>query len=158
MFVLFEKVIVVKHSKYELIFVVFGSFSAVSGAQNIPDAGSLMRQTEQLFRHDQMQRSGQQRATLPPVAVLTNETSIIAQRFKFNGNQRLNTEQLQKVAAPYVNRPLNRLGLQHLTDAVIEAYRQTGWIVQVYVPRQDLTGAELVLQIVESIPPSIPVQ
>ena len=41
--------------------------------------------------------------------------------------------------------------LQHLTDAVSEAYRQAGWLVRAYIPRQDLSGPELTVQVIETI-------
>jgi hemolysin activation/secretion protein len=124
------------------------------GAQNIPDAGALMRQTEQMLRQEQMQRNVDRREALPPAMVLSKATLVTAQRFKFNGNKLFTTEQLQAVVASFANRPLNQDDLQHLTHAVSEAYRQIGWVVQAYIPRQSLTGVELTVQVMETIPPS----
>jgi hemolysin activation/secretion protein len=124
------------------------------GAQNIPDAGALMRQTEQMLRQDQMQRNVDRREALPPAMVLSDTTMLSAQRFKFNGNKLFTAEQLQAVVASFANRPLNQHDLQQLTHAVSEAYRQIGWVVQAYIPRQSLTGAELTVQVIETIPPS----
>ena len=115
-----------------------------------------MRQTEQNIRQTQLQQGAKQRATLAPAAVLTESTVVTAERFKFNGNQRLSNEQLQAVAAPFANRPLNQQDLQHLTDAVSQEYRKTGWLVRAYIPSQNLTGTELTVQVVESIPPIKP--
>jgi hemolysin activation/secretion protein len=123
-------------------------------AQNIPDAGALMRQIEQNNRQSQMQQAAQKRDALPPALVLSDATVVTAQRFKFNGNKILTADRLQAVAAPFVNRPLNAQDLQQLTHAVSEAYRQTGWLVQAYIPRQALTGDELVIQVIETVPPS----
>ncbi len=122
------------------------------------DAGALMRQIEQNTRQSQMQRGLQTREALPPAAVLNESTLVTAQSFKFNGNKLLTAEQLQAVAAPYANRPLNSHDLERLTHALSEAYRHTGWLVQAYIPRQDLTKSELTLQLIESIPPSKPGQ
>ena len=127
-------------------------FSAAAAAQNIPDAGALMRQTEQNIRFSEMQRSVQIRDALPPEAEFTDKTSVVAKRFKFNGNSRLTDDRLQAAVKPFANRPLNQNDLQHLTDAVTEAYRQNGWLVEAYIPRQDLTGRELTIQIIETIP------
>jgi hemolysin activation/secretion protein len=124
----------------------------------MPDAGALMRQSEQMFRQSQLQRSQPPRATLPAEMVLNETTLITAQRFKFNGNHLLTEGQLQAVAVPFVNRPLKELDLQQLTHAVSEAYREAGWLVQAYIPRQSLTVAELTVQVIESIPPSKPAQ
>jgi hemolysin activation/secretion protein len=124
------------------------------GAQNIPDAGALMRQTEQMMRQEQMQRNVDRRDALPPAMVLSEATLVTAQRFKFNGNKLFTAEQLQAVVASFANRPLNQNDLQHLTHVVTEAYRQIGWVVQAYIPRQSLTGVELTVQVMETIPPS----
>jgi hemolysin activation/secretion protein len=133
---------------------LFSVFNAT--AQNIPDAGALMRQTEQNIRQSQLQQAAKKRDSLPPPAVLSDTTVVTVERFKFLGNQRLSTEQLQAVTAPYANRSLNQQDLQHLTDAVSQEYRKTGWLVQAYIPHQNLAGPELSIQVIESIPPNKP--
>ena len=132
--------------------------SASAGSQTMPDAGALMRQSEQMFKQSQQQRIQPQRASLPPELVVNDATVVTALRFKFNGNQLLTTGQLQTVAMPFANRPLKQHDLQQLSHAVSEAYRQAGWVVQAYIPRQDLSSAELTVQVIESIPPSRPAQ
>lgn len=151
-----QKVVAVKHSKFVPFIVSFLTLSGAATAQNIPDAGALMRQTEQNIRQSQLQQAAKKRNLMLPPAVLSETTVVTAERFKFLGNQRLSTEQLQAVAAPYANRPLSQQDLQHLTDAVSQEYRKTGWLVQAYIPRQDLTGPELAVQVIESIPPNKP--
>ena len=136
------------------------AFFVVSGvnavAQNVPDAGSLMRQTEQNIRFSEMQRSVQIRDALPPEAEFTDKTSVVAKRFKFNGNSRLTDDRLQAAVKPFANRPLNQNDLQHLTAAVTETYRQSGWVVDAYIPRQDLSARELTIQVIENIPSQKP--
>ena len=129
----------------------------ISGSANAqPDAGGLMRQVEQNNRQAQLQQAAQQRYLLPPAAALTETTVVTVERFKFNGYKRLSLEQLQAVAAPFANKPLNSHDLQQLTEAVIQEYRKAGWLVQAYIPRQNLSGPELTLQVIESIPPNKP--
>jgi hemolysin activation/secretion protein len=113
-----------------------------------------MRQTEQMMRQNQMQHSFQMHDALPPAMVMTETTVLTVQAFKFSGNKLFTSEQLQTVVAAYANRPLSSQDLQHLTDAVSAAYRQTGWLVQAYIPRQDLTNGELTVQVIESIAPN----
>lgn len=122
----------------------------------IPDAGALMRQAEQNSRQAQLQQAAQQRQLLPPAALLTETTVVTVQRFKFMGYKRLSHEQLQAVVAPFANQALNSHDLQQLTEAVIQEYRKAGWLVQAYIPRQNLSGPELTLQVIESIPPNKP--
>jgi hemolysin activation/secretion protein len=138
-------------------------FSSGVHAQTQPqlptyDAGALMRQAEQSFQQNQMQRNLQKRDALPLEMVLNEATAIPVERFRFQGNKLLSDEQLQRVAAPYANKTLNQIDLNHLTQAISEAYRQTGWLVQAYIPRQKTDERELIVQIIESIPPNRPVK
>jgi hemolysin activation/secretion protein len=132
------------------------SLQSTCRAQTTPDAGALMRQTEQALKFEQMQRNAQRRAALPPPMVFNEATQITASSVKFLGVKRLPEAQLQEVAQPYLGRALNQHDLHHLTEAVTEVYRHTGWIVQAYIPRQDLTTSELTIQVIESVPPSSP--
>jgi hemolysin activation/secretion protein len=130
--------------------------AAGASAQTLPDAGALMRQTEQNIRFSQMQQAAQARESLPPAMVMNDATLVTAQRFEFSGNKRLSAEQLYPVVASFTNRPLNQHDLQQLTHAVTEAYRQKGWLVQAYIPRQTLPAGVLTVQVIESIPPNQP--
>ena len=151
-------------TKIVLFSLSFSVFSAQAQQPNQPppppppvyDAGALMRQIEQNARYSQMQRNTQKREALPPVLEVNEATRLMVKGFKFNGNKLLTNEQLQTVVQPYANRVLNQHDLQYLTHDVTEAYRQSGWLVQAYIPRQDLVGPDLTLQIIESIPPSKP--
>lgn len=134
--------------------ILFGLIYSHAGAQNVPDAGSLMRQTEQMWRATQPQ-PGARRQALPP-AMVWPDSAVLVRGFKFNGNQILSTAQLQATAAPFANRALTAQDAQHLTDAIAQAYRSVGWVVQVYIPVQDLSGPHLTVQILETVPPSAP--
>lgn len=131
-------------------------FSALASAQTIPDAGALMKQTEQNIRYSEMQRNARMREALPPEAEFTEQTAVEVRRFKFNGYSRLSEDRLQRAVSSFKNRPLNQRDLQHVTEAVTEAYRENGWLVEAYIPRQDLSARELTIQVIESIPPHKP--
>jgi hemolysin activation/secretion protein len=142
----------------QLALFICTALSSGANAQTIPDAGSLLRQIEQNTRQSQMQLNWQKRDALPPAMVIHADTLIRVQRFKFSGNKILPEEQLQAVAAPFADRSLNSTDLQQLTRAISEAYHQTGWLVQAYIPRQALNPQELTIQVIETIPPSKPTQ
>lgn len=122
------------------------------------DAGALSRQAEQMFKQSQQLRIQPQPAALPPELVINDETVVIAQRFKFNGNQLLSSAKLQTAVQQFANRPLNQHDLRQLTYAVTEAYRQSGWLVQAYIPRQSFSSGEVTVQLMETIPSSKPAQ
>jgi hemolysin activation/secretion protein len=126
------------------------SFSAVS--QTLPDAGSLMRQNEQMLRPNLANTP--RKEALPPPLVIDANTSVAVKRIQLKGYAHLSLETLRQVTAPFEGRTLGSNDLQHLTYAISEAYRQVGWLVQVYVPRQPLQSGDLVVQIIESVPPS----
>lgn len=123
-------------------------------AQNIPDAGSLMRQAEQMLKQDQLQRNAQRRESFAPAMTLSEATTVTPQRIQFSGAKLLPAEQLQAVAQPYLGRALDQHELTHLTAAIAEAYRRAGWLVRVYIPQQDLSRQELTVQILENMPSS----
>lgn len=125
-------------------------------AQNVPDAGALMRQTEQMMRQSQMQNLMKQSQPLPPTMDWTDFSAAVVQSFKFSGNKILKTSQLMEITSPFLNRPLTQLDFQRMTDAVSEGYRAKGWLVQAYIPRQNLSDGEVLIQIIETFPPSAP--
>jgi hemolysin activation/secretion protein len=127
-------------------------FCSHAFAQTLPDAGALMRQTEQMMRPSMVNTP--RRESLPPAMTINDSTAIEVKRIKFVGNKHLSTEQLQGVAAPFENRTLRQGELLQLSHALTEAYRQTGWVVNVYVPRQSLANGDLTLQIIETVPPT----
>lgn len=143
-----------KHSKYELVLTALIAFPVVNWAQNIPDAGSLMRQTEQMLKQDQLQRNAQRRESFAPAMTLTEATTVTPQRIQFLGAKLLLPEQLQAVAQPYLGRALDQHELTHLTTAISEAYRRSGWLVRVYIPQQDLSQGDLFVQVLENMPSS----
>ena len=116
------------------------------------DAGALMRQTEQMMRPSMGTSS--RREALPPAMAISDITVIEVKRINFLGNKHLSTDQLQTVAAAFENRTLRQGDLMQLTHAVSQAYRQTGWVVNVYVPRQSLAKGDLTLQVIETVPPT----
>jgi hemolysin activation/secretion protein len=145
--------------RHSIVFTAISVFaSAVVYAQNIPDAGSLMRQTEQNLRLNQAQ-PGFQKQQVPPPAMSVNESTLItAQRFKFVGNKLLTAAQLQLITESFTNKELNQHDLQMLTEKISDAYRQSGWLVQVYIPQQPMGSDELVIQVLESLSSRRPAQ
>lgn len=115
-----------------------------------PDAGSLMQQIEQ----GQQPALPQVRKPLPALRPEMKPTSgmvITVTRFRFVGNQLMDEGQLQPVVAPWLNRPLDFSELQKAAAAVAAAYRDAGWVVRAYLPKQEIDGGEVTIQIVEAV-------
>ena len=75
--------------------------------------------------------------------------SVTVTRFELHGNTLLSEEQLQSVLASFLNRPLSFSDLQLAAAAVAERYRAAGWVVRAYLPKQEIDGASVTIQIVE---------
>ncbi|MEY8875627.1 MAG: ShlB/FhaC/HecB family hemolysin secretion/activation protein [Leptothrix sp. (in: b-proteobacteria)] len=124
---------------------------AVSGAhaQSVPDAGSLLRQIEQQ-RVQPLPPAPLPRPAPPPPMQQLDQASITVRTFRFAGNTLLRADQLAPVVASFLNRPLTFAELQSAAIAVANAYRQAGWVVRAYLPRQDVTDGDVTIQVVEA--------
>lgn len=118
-------------------------------SQAAPDAGSLRQQIEQqgLFR---LPTAQPRRATSPALQPKVGASlNVTISSYRFVGNRLLSDEQLESAVNPYRNRPLNLDGLQGAASAVVEKYRQAGWLARVYLPEQELGSGTVTLQVVE---------
>jgi hemolysin activation/secretion protein len=115
-----------------------------------PDAGTLQQQID---RERPMKLPNQAAPLEPapkPLKSIPSET-IIVKAFVFSGNTLLTSEYLASVIADYLNRPINFNELQEAASAVAAAYREAGWVVQAYIPGQDITEGTITIQIIEAV-------
>lgn len=133
--------------KTSLVLLLLG----VAHAQTVPDAGALLRQTEQNLP---MNRQASPLMSLPPPPLVLHldqdgDKKAVFLAFKFNGRKRLAEDVLQAAVSPFKQQDIPYKDLRRIPDAVENAYRQNGWIVKVYLPRQDLAAGVLTIQILE---------
>lgn len=128
------------------------AFSLGTYAQGVtvPDAGALRQQIEQGKTLPLPSAEPPAPAPLPREFEPTPEFTVTVNRFRFAGNALVARDALESVLAPYLNRPLVFRDLLLATDAVAAAYREAGWIVRVYLPEQDISEGEVLLQVVEA--------
>lgn len=119
-------------------------------AQAAPDAGQLQQQIDREREIALPKQSAPVEVAPQPLKSLPSETVTVT-AFSFNGNTLLTTEQLAPIVASYVSRPLSFTELQQAAAAVAKAYRDAGWIVRAYLPKQDITEGTVTIQIVEAI-------
>jgi hemolysin activation/secretion protein len=119
-------------------------------AQTTPDAGALRQQIE---RQMPQALPGEKKplTALPPEYKPAPGLRVTVKQFRFAGNTLLSAEQLAPNVASFLNRPLDFAGLQQATAAVSETYRAAGWLVRVYLPRQEVQDGIVTLQIVEGL-------
>ena len=108
-------------------------------AQTTPDAGALRQQIESLLPRA-LPGEKQPLPALPQEYKPAPGLAVTVKQFRFAGNTLLTAEQLAPAVAAFLDRPLDFAGLQQAAAAVGEAYRAAGWLVRVYLPRQEITG------------------
>ena len=136
-----------------LISFAIGQLGALpSLAQTIPDAGVLQQQQQQLEqeRERTFPTEVPPDATPAPQQPTESAVTVLVKTFQFSGNTQYTDEQLQTVVVPYVNQHLNLAALRKATAAVSEYYREAGWVVRAYLPKQDITDGTVTINIQEA--------
>jgi len=88
---------------------------------------------------------------VPPPVQAQPGVMVTAQAFQFVGNTLLGAEQLAPAVAPFLNRPLDFVQLQAAAAAAAAAYREAGWVVRAYLPKQEITDGIVTIEIVEAV-------
>jgi hemolysin activation/secretion protein len=118
-------------------------------AQTVPDAGSLLQQIER-------DRRVAPKPLVKPDTPVPREmksvpgVTVTVTRFLFTGNTLLAEDQLAAVVAGYLNRALSFSELQKAATSVAERYRQSGWVVRTFLPRQEIDGGTVTIHIIEA--------
>lgn len=121
-------------------------------SQTPPNAGSILQQIERANEPRLPGRVEKPRAApLPEEMRAPSGVKVEVSQFRFVGNTLLPEATLAAVVTPWLNRSLDFSELRKAAAAVAEAYRSAGWIVRVYLPRQDITDGIVTLQIVEAV-------
>lgn len=115
-----------------------------------PDAGSLTQQIEQ-GKELRLPPVKKPSAVPAPQAPQPGTLQVTVKRFRFVGNTRLGQDVLEKAVQPWLNRPIGFDELQKAAAAVAAAYRDAGWVVQAYLPKQEIDGGVVTIQIVEAV-------
>ena len=115
------------------------------------DAGSLLQQSEQSIKPHLPATDALRLLNLPPPMTLPAQFRMNVRRVYFLGNTRISKSELYPAVQPFLNRSITALEIEKMKVAVANVYRQTGWIVEVYLPQQTLDQNELTLQVVEDL-------
>lgn len=134
--------------RFTPIAFVLALLGSVVQAQSVPDAGSILRETERQPRALPAQVAPVVPQALEPEG--NNAVRVFAKVFEFSGNQLLTQTQLQAVAAPWLEQELSFVQLQQVADAVSQAYRQLGWLATAKLPAQDVSEGTIRFQILEA--------
>jgi hemolysin activation/secretion protein len=115
------------------------------------DAGALLRQTEQEFNTPRVKPTRPPRKAVPTRVVSPTDATVQVRRFEFAGNALLSSDALRAALESFTNRPLTLAQLKEAADAIANTYREAGWTVRAYLPKQEITNGIVTLHIVEAV-------
>lgn len=122
-------------------------------AQQIPDAGSALRQTEQelspmlppAVRPSMPPNPEQTPQRVPATGPVLRLTA-----FHFEGNTLLSSEQLSETIATYLQRPVRLAELEVAAAMLAQRYRDKGWLARVLIPPQEVEKGIFTFKIIEA--------
>ena len=118
-----------------------------AGAQQVPNAGSILRQLEPQTPAAPLPKAQAAPQTARPPA--PSGPAIHVRDFRIEGNHLIATARIQQLLAAYRNRDLSPADLQQATDSIARLYSHEGWLARVLVPAQTVENGNLLIQVVE---------
>ena len=116
-----------------------------------PDAGQLLQQMQNERGAPLPQKMEPEKTPTPQAMAPIAGLSVTVSEFRFVGNSLLTQQKLELAVAEYLNHPLSFAELQNATIAVAQVYRDAGWIVRAFLPKQDIKDGIVSIQIVEAV-------
>lgn len=123
---------------------------AAAWAQAAPDAGALRHQIDGELRTPLPPRAAPLPVEKPAPLALPAGARLTVRQFRFEGNTLLAEPRLAAAVQGFVGHPIGFADLQAATQAVATLYRDAGWIVQAWLPRQDVTEGVVTIAVVEA--------
>jgi hemolysin activation/secretion protein len=127
------------------------SHSGAHAAGPNVDAGALLRQAEQQIKPTKSAKKRTPRKATPTAPAQATEATVQVKAFAFKGNTLLGSDALQTALISFTNRALTLAQLKEAADAISNTYREAGWTVRAYVPKQEISNGVVTLQIVEAV-------
>jgi len=118
-------------------------------AQTVPDTGSLLQQIERDRQATHKRLIRPDAPVAPPEMKAQPGLTVTVSQFRLLGNTLLGEDPLQAALSSFLDRPLSFADLQLAAAAVAERYSAAGWVVRAYLPKQDIDGGTVIIQIVE---------
>jgi hemolysin activation/secretion protein len=120
-------------------------------AQVPADAGALQQRIERERQSNLPTRVTPLTATSPALMQGASGMAVQVKAFTFRGNHLLSDQQLTAVVSAFVNRSLDFAQLQAAAAAVATAYSNSGWVVDAYLPSQDIREGVVTIEITEAV-------
>ena len=131
--------------------VLAACLSSLSGlAWSAPDAGSVLQQLES--RPATNLFAPQLKTPVVPTPPAAGESGPVVRvnAFRIEGAQMLDAPTLQVALAGFAGRELSLTQLQEAAWVLVQTYREAGWLVNAFVPQQEIDQGVVTLRVVEA--------
>lgn len=118
-------------------------------AQFVPDAGAIMRETDQLRAPQEPRLSPR---AIPPAPVKPDPDAVqfLVKQFRLTGATLVPEQELQAVLQPWLNREITFEDLDRALGAIATFYQERGWFVRPQLPAQDIIDGVVTINIIEA--------
>lgn len=130
-----------------ILYVAAQLIAITAYAQQIPDAGSLMRENERT--QPILPRPAPQAVPEAPLARPKGDLRVTVKAFRITGNTLISEPELQAVLAPWVGKEVSVAELEQAANAIAEEYRRRGWFARPQLPAQDVSAGVITINILE---------
>ncbi|WP_075185464.1 ShlB/FhaC/HecB family hemolysin secretion/activation protein [Teredinibacter haidensis] len=117
-------------------------------AQQAPDAGAIQQEIEAEKYPVENKVPEDIVPTAPPEKDGGPEVTI--NQFNFYGNTLLGEDALFEVVRPWMNKVLSLAELNYVSSLIAKRYQDSGYLVRVYLPKQNIKDGTVVIAIVEA--------
>lgn len=121
---------------------------SVTWGQLAPDAGSIMRETEQQ-RRPQVPQLSPRAVPEAPAKPDPGAVQFVVKRFNLTGVTLVPIAELQKTLAPWTNREITFEDLEQALAALSAYYQAKGWYVRPQLPAQDIVDGTVTINVIE---------
>ncbi|MFG6415157.1 ShlB/FhaC/HecB family hemolysin secretion/activation protein [Roseateles sp. DC23W] len=126
---------------------LFLVLASMANAQTPPTGEDLLREAEKAS-------SRTRRADLPPPAQPAPSrpgagAAVVVQRFEVLGVKLLDAATVQAVLKPWVGQKSDLVSLQRAADALVDAYRRSGYLARAWLPEQEIRDGVVLIRVAE---------
>lgn len=119
-------------------------------AWSAPDAGSLLQQLESRPATTlKAPRLNTPKVPTPPAADEAGPV-VHVKAFRIEGGTLLSDDVLQSALRGFTNKDLTLTQLQEAAWVVTQTYRKAGWLVNAYLPQQEIEGGQVLIRVIEA--------
>ena len=119
-------------------------------AWSAPDAGSVLQQLEARPGGALFAPALKAPSVPTPPAADHSGPVVRVNAFNVEGASLLSPQTLQAALQGFINRDLSLTQIQEAAWVIVQTYREAGWLVNAFVPQQEIEGGVVKLRVVEA--------